>query len=72
MDSLGCGDAFAAGVLVKMMEIEKDISYLGQVDLETIFRFANAVGALVSTVRGAISSMPMRSNVDELVSRTSE
>jgi sugar/nucleoside kinase (ribokinase family) len=72
IDSLGCGDAFSAGMLVKLLEIKKDISYLDQVDLETIFRFANAVGALASTVRGAISSMPMRSKVDELVSRTSE
>ncbi len=70
VDPLGCGDAFTAGMLVKILEAQKNISCLKREDLENIFRYANAVGALTATKRGAISSLPERSEVDKLVSRT--
>ncbi len=68
IDSLGCGDAFSAGILVKLLEVQKEISHLTRDDLEKIIQFANAVGALVSRGKGAISALPDRSSVDELIS----
>jgi len=70
MDPLGCGDAFTAGMLVKIWEEKKDISHLLNADLVRIFRFANAAGALTSTGQGAISSFPERTAVDELISQS--
>jgi len=70
MDPLGCGDAFTAAMLVKILEAKKTISNLLNTDLVGIFRFANAAGALTSTGQGAISSFPERPAVDELISRS--
>ena len=69
-DPVGGGDAFTAGMLVKLLEAKKTISRLNLGDLERIFRFANAVGALTSTSKGAISALPDRAAVDELVFKT--
>jgi sugar/nucleoside kinase (ribokinase family) len=69
VDPLGCGDAFTAGMLVKILEEKKSISHLLNDDLLRVFRFANAVGALTSTRQGAISSLPKRSEVDQLISK---
>jgi sugar/nucleoside kinase (ribokinase family) len=70
MDPLGCGDAFTAAMLVKILEAKKNILNLLNTDLVGIFRFANAAGALTSTGQGAISSFPERPAVDELISRS--
>jgi sugar/nucleoside kinase (ribokinase family) len=69
VDPLGCGDAFTAGMLVKIVEEKKTISNLLNDDLVRIFKFANAVGALTSTRQGTISSFPERPEVEELISR---
>ncbi len=70
VDPLGCGDAFTAGILVEISKERKSIPNFSLDDLERIFRFSNAVGALASTSKGAISSFPERSLVEELISRT--
>ncbi len=44
VDTTGCGDAFTAGLVVKMLE---------DASLEEMAQFANAVGAFVATQKGA-------------------
>lgn len=66
-ETTGCGDAFVAGVLVSLLEHSKDVSEFDMSDLEELFRFANAAGALTATGKGAIPSLPTREEVVELV-----
>ncbi len=55
LDTSGAGDAFTAGLAVALAEGEA---------LEEATRFANLVGALSTTKRGAMPSMPKRSEVE--------
>lgn len=63
VDTTGAGDGFVAGVLVSILEHPDD--YLQK--LESILRFANAVGALTTTAKGAIPTLPTREKVDEFI-----
>ena len=66
-ETTGCGDAFVAAMLVWLVECEKDVSDLEYEELEELFRFANAAGALTATGKGAIPSLPTRDEVHELL-----
>lgn len=61
VDTTGAGDGFVAGLLVGLLESDftKDESALAQ-----MLRFANAVGALTTTRRGAIPALPTRPAVE--------
>jgi len=59
-DTTGAGDGFVAGMLVGLLENPDD--YLNK--LEPLLCFANAVGALTTTNRGAIPALPTRAQVD--------
>lgn len=61
VDTTGAGDGFVAGLLVGLLESDftTDESVLAQK-----LRFANAVGALTTTQRGAIPALPTRSAVE--------
>ena len=66
VDTTGAGDGFVAGLLEGIV---KDLDVLGDDDaLIELCRFANAVGALTTTARGAIPALPTRSQVDALLS----
>jgi fructokinase len=60
MDTTGAGDGFVAGMLVGILENWD--SYL--TNMKKILCFANAVGALATTQRGAIPALPTRVTVD--------
>jgi fructokinase len=60
LDTTGAGDGFVAGLLVSILEYGD--SYPDHLD--SILRFANAVGALTTTQLGAIPSLPSRAAVD--------
>ena len=66
-DTVGCGDAFVAGMLVYLLESEHDVSELTLDELDELFQFANATGALTATGKGAIPSMPHRDEVMEML-----
>ncbi|MFN8560121.1 MAG: PfkB family carbohydrate kinase [Anaerolineae bacterium] len=57
VDTTGAGDGFVAGLLVGLLEQGWDA-------LPEIGRFANAVGAITTTGRGAIPSLPTRAQVE--------
>ncbi len=59
VDTTGAGDGFVAGLLVGLLEYGADY----RAHIREMLRFANAVGALVTTQRGAIFGMPTRTAV---------
>ncbi len=65
VDTTGAGDAFMAGLLVGLVhhpELPADRETLGRA-----IRFANATGALTTTKRGAIPSLPDRATVERFL-----
>ncbi|MDW8060129.1 MAG: PfkB family carbohydrate kinase [Thermomicrobium sp.] len=64
VDTTGAGDGFTAGLLVALLEQGNDWSVSS---LERALRFANAVGALVCTRRGAIPALPTRARVERFL-----
>jgi fructokinase len=67
VDTTGCGDAFVAATLWRIVDSENDIGDMEAPELEDIFRFANAAAALAATAEGAIPSMPGIEEVQELL-----
>ena len=61
VDTTGAGDGFVAGFLAGLLR-HKVVP--GAVDLAEICRFANVVGALTTTERGAIPALPTRAAVE--------
>ncbi len=68
VDTTGAGDAFMAGLIAGLLAepaVPKDPA-----KLDAICRFANAAGALTTTGRGAIPSLPMRAAVEAFAGST--
>jgi len=65
-DTTGAGDGFLGGVLYKILQKECLIDSLTYEDLVEIASFANAVGALATTKKGAIGSMPTLDEIHTL------
>lgn len=63
VDTTGAGDGFVAGLLSGLID---DPEILDDAEaLVRLCRFANVVGALTTTARGAIPSLPTRSEVEK-------
>ncbi|USK57188.1 carbohydrate kinase [Cytobacillus solani] len=70
VDTTGAGDAFIGGVLYKLLEMRACPSTLEVILQENhaeILSFANGSGALTTTGRGAISSLPTKAAISELI-----
>ena len=69
VDTTGAGDGFVAGLL---SGIAADAAVVLDDDgaLTELCRFANAVGAITTTARGAIPSLPSRKLVDDLLANS--
>lgn len=67
VDTTGAGDGFFSGVLYKFLEKDKTVADLDREDIEDLIFFGNAVGAIVTTRKGAILSMPSMEEVKELM-----
>ncbi|MDH3661085.1 MAG: PfkB family carbohydrate kinase [Alphaproteobacteria bacterium] len=65
IDTTGAGDGFVAGLLSGIVAERRVLDDDGA--LFGLCRFANAVGALTTTARGAIPSLPSRKQVDDLL-----
>jgi fructokinase len=61
VDTTGAGDGFVAGLLTGLLAHP---SFPDDASLAEICRFANAVGAITTTERGAIPSLPTRAVVE--------
>lgn len=60
VDTTGAGDSFVAGVLTGVLDYGADYA----MHLPAIIRFANAVGALTTTRKGAIPALPTRAEAE--------
>lgn len=65
IETTGAGDTFCASVL--NFVLENGLAGLREQDLERMLRFANAAAYLVTTQKGAIRSMPERSQVEAIL-----
>ena len=65
VDTTGAGDAFMAGLLAEWLREGEPLE--DRAALERICRVANAAGAMTTTARGAIPSLPGREAVDRLL-----
>ena len=63
----GAGDAVLGGVVYQVLERGKALDFWSGEDAAQSVEFANAVGALVTTKRGAIPAMPSLSEVKRLM-----
>lgn len=69
-DTTGAGDAFIGGFLFKLLEAKatsENLVNLVQEHHEEILQFANASGALTASGKGAISALPNKKQVMELM-----
>src|SRR5207249_1507429 len=69
VDTTGAGDGWVAGLLACMAERPGELD-LDEARLEAALRFANAVGALTCTVKGAIPALPDRAAVQRFLHET--
>lgn len=67
VDSTGAGDAFIGAFIYYILQENFDLEDLTTAGLEEAIRFANAAGALTASRRGAISSLPVLEEVEQLV-----
>ena len=64
VDATGCGDAFIAGLLLKLLSGTHWQMQVEQPALASALRYANAVAALTATKQGVIPALPRRANVE--------
>lgn len=69
VDTTGAGDAFTAGLLAGLLQ--NRAAMRDEALLRDVCRFANAVGALTVTGRGAIPSLPTRRHVEKFLQQQS-
>lgn len=66
VDTTGAGDAFVAGLLKGLLADPEAVQSADR--LHAVCRYANAVGALTTTRRGAIPALPTANQVEALLS----
>lgn len=67
VDTTGAGDTFCAGVL--SFVLERGLENPEEADLKEMLLFANAAASIVTTRKGALRSMPDRTEIDALISK---
>lgn len=65
VDTTGAGDTFLGVVLGQVLECARSLDELSEKELCEIIQFANVAGALCTTGRGAIASMPSRAQIEK-------
>lgn len=67
IDTTGSGDAFIGAFLVALLEADKPLTFEEADQFSKHVMFANAVGAIVASKKGAITSMPSKNEVDRFI-----
>ncbi|MFC3420246.1 carbohydrate kinase [Salinicoccus hispanicus] len=68
VDTTGAGDAFIGAVLYQLSSNTKPVMEILRENGPEVLRFANAVGALSTTRKGAITSIPVPDEIDAFTS----
>jgi len=72
VDSVGCGDAFIAGILCQLVRDGMWRAKLNAADLWEVLRYGNAVGALTALTLGVIPALPYAYQVDDFLNQVTE
>lgn len=72
IDATGCGDAFIAGLLTRIILNEASIENISGEQLAHALKYANAVGALTALTQGVIPALPTRERVEAFLSKQSD
>ena len=64
IDATGCGDAYVAGLLSKLVPADKSPGSLSADELKSFGTYANAVGALTTLTKGVIPALPTKKQVE--------
>ena len=67
IDAVGCGDAFMAGTLCRLITYDNWQEALSPDQMAANLRYANAVGALTALTRGVIPALPTAGAVDQFL-----
>ncbi|RLC98600.1 MAG: histidine kinase, partial [Chloroflexota bacterium] len=67
VDAIGCGDAFIAGLLSKLVVGDDWRQNISVEYLTEALNYANAVGALTSLKRGVIPALPTKEEVEKFI-----
>lgn len=65
VDTTGAGDAFNAGLIYGLYQLQKRVSELSQQELETILKRAVIIGSLTTTKKGAVSAFPTKEDIEQ-------
>lgn len=71
-DTTGAGDAFIGGVLYQLLDQQADQNNIAAIledSHQQILAFANASGAITTTGKGAISALPEKENINQLIEK---
>jgi fructokinase len=69
VDAVGCGDAFMAGTLCRLISFDNWQEALAPDQMAANLRYANAVGALTALKRGVIPALPTAGAVDVFLAK---
>lgn len=67
IDTTGAGDGFFGGFLSAFMLSKKTLDTISIAEIESIMKWANVIGALSTTKKGAIPSLPTREEAQEFL-----
>jgi len=67
VDTTGAGDGFLGGLLYQILASGKDFCDIEGMEFEKMLKFANAVGAFITTKRGAIPAIPELKEIEEFI-----
>ena len=67
VDTTGAGDAFNAGYLYAMYELQKPLSQFGDNELTFALKRATAIASLTTTKKGAISAFPTQQQLKKVL-----
>lgn len=68
IDTTGAGDAFMGSILYQFVKREQKLHEISINQLEDMIKYANGVGALITTKRGAIPAIPNKQEIDDFLS----
>jgi fructokinase len=69
VDTTGAGDAFNAGLIGGLYQVQKRASEFSKPDLEQIIKRAVVIGSLTTTKKGAVTAFPSKAEIERHLGR---